>query len=228
MSDSGESDESSAIEDEFDLDIVALEEARRTIDKQNEVLNNIDDKAARILRINLVIVGLLTTGLSISIGDGTSQSDSVRELLPDILNIYTELGMLSLLLSTALAALTYTASASRIGLTGGGLKKMIFEGDAPDRKRLRGLIDSYSTWIERNYRTNAYNAPLATATLLLLVYAVTLLVLGGIETIRGVQSLEITGAVIFLGLFTYSTGIISQVKRYKQSRGNTNASGGER
>ena len=37
--------------EDFDLDIVALEEGRRTIDKQNEILNNIDDKAARILRI---------------------------------------------------------------------------------------------------------------------------------------------------------------------------------
>lgn len=215
----GDGDGGPATGEEFDLDLVALEEARRTVDKQNEVLNNIDDKAARILRINLVVIGLLLTGLSVATRSDGGQSESARELLPVVANIYTELGVLALLLSTALAALTYTASASRIGLSGNSLRQIVFEGNAPDRKRLRGLANSYASWIESNYETNAYNAPLATGTLLLLVYAVTLLVLGGIETLRAVHWYEAGGAIIFLFVFTLSTGIKEQIQRHLELRG---------
>jgi uncharacterized membrane protein YozB (DUF420 family) len=204
--------------EEFDLDLVALEEGRRTIDKQNEILNNIDDKAARILRINLVIVGLLLTGLSVTTGT-EKQTDPVQEVLPDVINVYTELALLALLLSTGVAALTYTASALRIGVTGGSLRRIVFEGDTPDRKRLRGLTRSYSKWIEQNYRTNAYNAPLATLTLIFLVYAVVLLVLSGIEIIRAVQWYENVAALVFLIIFTALTGIKGQIERYLRLRG---------
>jgi hypothetical protein len=203
---------------EFDLDLVALEEGRRTIDKQNEILNNIDDKAARILRINLVIVGLILTGLSIATGAGR-QTEPVQQLLLDTINIYTQLGLLALLLSTGVAALTYSASALRIGVSGESLRRIVFEGDIPDRKRLRGLTRSYSNWIEQNYRTNAYNAPLATLTLSCLVYAVVLFTLGGIETIRGVLWYENAVALIFIVIFTFLTGIVGQVRRHLQLRG---------
>lgn len=202
--------------EEFDLDRIALEEGRRTIDKQNEILDSIDTKAARILRVNLVIVALLFTALSVATG---SQADPVQEVLPNVLNLYTGLGILALLLSTGLAALTYTASAVRIGVTGGSLRSIVFEGDTSDRKRLRGLTRSYAKWIEQNYRTNAFNAPLATLTLILLVYAVVLLVLGGIESIRSVRLYEIVGAVAFLLLFTSLTGIKGQIQRYFRLRG---------
>jgi hypothetical protein len=204
--------------DEFDLDLVALEEGRRTIDKQNEVLNNIDDKAARILRINLVIVGLVLTGISLATGDG-EQTEPVQELLPGVINIYTELGLLALLLSTGVAALTYTASVSRIGVTGKSLRRIVFEGSFSDRKRLRGLTRSYSKWIEQNYQTNAYNAPLATFTLIFLVYAVVLLTLGAIEAIRPVRIYENAVALVFILAFTGLTGIKGQVQRYLRVRG---------
>jgi hypothetical protein len=219
MSDGGNGDDAEAsTSDEFDLDLVALEEGRRTIDKQNEILNNIDDKAARILRINLVIVGLILTGLSVATGTD-KQTGSVQAALPDVINIYTELGLLAILLSTGVAALTYTASALRIGVTGGSLRRIVFEGDISDRKRLRGLTRSYSKWIEQNYRTNAYNAPLATLTLVFLVYAVVLLTLGGIETIRSVRWYENVVALGFGIVFTVLTGIIGQIKRYLRLRG---------
>lgn len=211
-------DAGSSPTEEFDLDLIALEEGRRTIDKQNEILNNIDDKAARILRINLVIVGLILTGLSIATGAGR-HTGPVQEALPDVINVYTELALLALLLSTGVAALTYTASALRIGVTGGSLRRIVFEGDTPDRKRLRGLTRSYSQWIEQNYRTNAYNAPLATLTLIFLVYAVVLLTLGGIETIRAVQWYENVVALVFIVVFTGLTGIKGQIQRYLPLRG---------
>ncbi|MCF2207880.1 hypothetical protein KVP02_09495 [Halobacterium salinarum] len=219
MVDSADNDDDESPDEEFDLDLVALEEARRTIDKQNEVLNNIDDKAARILRINLVIMGLLLTGLSLAMGNGGENENLVRETLPNVANIYTESGLIILLFSTALAALTYTASALRIGVTGDSLEQIVFEGNASDRKRLRGLAKSYSSWIRRNHQTNAYNAPLATGTLLLLVYSVTLFALGGIEALRTVRWYEILGATLFLLAFTYSTKIHRQISRYYHLRG---------
>lgn len=214
----GDDDAGSTSTEEFDLDLVALEEGRRTIDKQNEILNNIDDKAARILRINLVIVGLILTGLSVATGTG-GQGDPVQEVLPDVINIYTELGLFALLLSTGVAALTYTASALRIGVTGGSLRRIVFEGDTSDRKRLRGLTRSYSKWIEQNYRTNAYNAPFATLTLIFLVSAVVLFTLGGIETIRTVQWYENAVALVFIIIYIALTGIKGQVQRYLRLRG---------
>lgn len=104
-------------------------------------------------------------------------------------------------------------------MTGGSLRRIVFEGDTPDRKRLRGLTRSYSKWIEQNYQTNAYNAPLATLTLIFLLYAVVLLILGGIETIRAVQWYETVIALAFGAIFTALTGIKGQIKRYMRLRG---------
>lgn len=208
---------------EFDLDLVAIDEARRTIDKQNEVLNNIDDKAARILRINLVVVGILLSGLSLAMNNSGQQTDPLVKLLPAIVNVYTELGMVALLLSTAFAAVTYTASALRIGVSGDSLRQIVFEGTASDRDRLRGLADSYASWIQTNHRTNAFNAPLATVTLILLVCAVTFFLLGGLEALRDVRGYELAAVVVFLVIFTHSTGITGQIRRYVRLRAKTDS-----
>ena len=144
-----------------------------------------------------MIVGLLLTGLSVATSTDR-QTGPVQDVLLDIINIYPELGLLTLLLSTGVAALTYTASALRIGVTGGSLRRIVFEGDASDRKRLRGLTRSSSKWIEQNYQTNGYNSPLATLTLIFLVYAVVLLILGGIEMVRGVQCYENFVGLVFI------------------------------
>ena len=48
---------------------LAREEGQRTIDYQIEAFDDIDDKAARILRLNLLVLSILLTGLSIIVTD---------------------------------------------------------------------------------------------------------------------------------------------------------------
>jgi hypothetical protein len=168
MSDDGESD---------DIDIVSIsrEEAHRTIDNQIQTLDDIDSKAAKILRINLVILGILLTGVSLATTPGSASDGPIY--YADLVNRYTIGGTVLLLVSTGVAAITYTSSSLQAGVGPDDLRAFL-DNDYSDRQNLEGLVAGYAEWIEYNYKTNAKNAPLGTLTLLLLIFAMTALALG--------------------------------------------------
>lgn len=65
-------DSSDGGDSEFDILTIAREEAHRTVDHQLSTLNDIDTKAAKILRLNLLLLSIVLTGLSVV---GTRSSD---------------------------------------------------------------------------------------------------------------------------------------------------------
>lgn len=91
-------------------------EARETATGQQETLNDIDSKASKILRVNVLLIGVIISTLSIAAKIGGKPATAGPDngtptlLLDHFLNLYTKLGVGFLILSTALAALTYTAS----------------------------------------------------------------------------------------------------------------------
>lgn len=207
-----------------DILVIAREEAHRVVDSQIQTLNDIDAKAARILRLNLVLIGILLTGLSIARPDSASSPTLIA--FSDLSNVYNFAGIVFLLLSTGFAALTYTSSSLQSGVAASGLRDMV-ENDYSDRENLEGVITSYAKYIEYNRRVNAKNAPLGTLTLIFLVFGIVSVSLGvkkaATEQVEP-WLLVLVGA--FLLFFLYLTGIVGQLRRvYRISRLSTQVEG---
>lgn len=99
-------------------------EARETVDAQRETLNDIDTKASKILRLNVALIGILISVLSIAIQVGPDSETGLGNTAPFI-NIYTEIGLGALVLSTAFAAMTYTASELDVGVSSENLTGLL-------------------------------------------------------------------------------------------------------
>lgn len=206
-------------DNDIDITTIAREEAHRTVDNQIQTLNDIDTKAARILRINLVLLSITLTGFSITINLQSSQETKSAPLhVVDLVNGYTLAGLVLLLLSTAVAGITYTASSLRIGMNPRDLRDVL-DNQYSDRQNLDGLVSSYASWIQYNYEINAKNAPLGTMTILLLIYAMTALALGvKAAATEGVEWWLAVISVFLLTGMTWTTGIWGQLRRYWRTR----------
>lgn len=212
----GDDEDSESGKSEIDLLSISREEAHRTIDKQVSTLNDIDTKAVKILRLNLLLLSIILTGFSIVGRTGKTQTMSA--VASQFGNEYVVAGLISILLSTALAALTYTASSMREGPSGDDIDQLLY-GDFTDRQKLYGLVSSYAEWTRMNFKTNTKNAPLGTATVAFLVYGIVSLATGvyGILS-SGVPWWLTLGVVICLAIFTWQTGIYGQIQRYRRNR----------
>lgn len=209
-------DSSDGGDSEFDILTITREEAHRTVDQQLSTLNDIDTKAAKILRLNLLLLSIVLTGVSVV---GTRSVDqSVSTTVSQYSNSFVVAGLVSILVSTVLAALTYTSSSMRGGPSGRDLHRLLY-GDFTDRQKVYGLVESYSKWTQSNFRTNTRNAPLGTMTVSFLVYGIVFLAVGVYETVSsGVPWWLTLIVVVSLLVFTWRTGIYGQLRRYWRYR----------
>jgi hypothetical protein len=162
----------------------AREELRTTFTYQVERLREIDTKAIEILKANLVLIGIVVTGGSIVV---QTEFD-----LGGFLNPFTFGGGILLLVSTGLAAVTYTASDLRGGLSIADVDAVIAAEHGRTRPEEAGgdgardrppgfderLLRSYAEWIDYNARVTAVNDLLATVTVLLVFLAFVYVVAG--------------------------------------------------
>ncbi|SMO79245.1 hypothetical protein [Halorubrum cibi] len=177
----------------------AREELRTTFTYQVERLREIDTKAIEILKANLVLIGIVVTGGSIVV---QTEVD-----LGGFLNPFTLAGGLLLLVSTGLAAVTYTASDLRGGLSIADVDAMIAaerergspvdveDRDADDAGSTtpgfdERLLRSYAEWIDYNARVTAVNDLLATVTVLLVFLAFVYVVAGVAVGAAGLSAAE--------------------------------------
>lgn len=206
--------------DDEGVDVLSIsrEEAHRTVDSQVRTLESIDTKAAKTIRLNLVLLGIILTGLSLATAPETAPDGPVY--YSDLVNVYTITGTGLLLGSTAVAAVTYTSSSLRVGVGPTDLRSFL-DNDYSDRANLEGLVEGYAEWIEYNYEINAKNAPLGTLTVLLLLVAMASLALGVKQAATGrVEWWLLAGTVGLLLLVVYLTGFLVQVRRYWRIRSN--------
>lgn len=191
------------------------EEAQRTVNEQVQTLNDIDTKANKILRLNVLLIGSLLTIVSI-----TLQSPDRFPQLATLINPYTILGTGLLLMSTALAALTYTASTNRVGISANDLLKLTVENDYSEVQVLDTIvIEGYPNWIKFNDKTNIINSLYITLTILALIYAISSFSVGIVVASPYVLAwYEYGTLLIVLGVYTYSTGIKNQIDRYLETR----------
>lgn len=159
-----------------DTDILSelRSEARETVDAQTNTLTDIDTKASRILRLNVVLMGILVSVASIAVQNGSGEEAAA---LDPFINLYTQAGVSALILSTVFAAMTYTASELDVGLSSENLKRLL-EADFSGNDVEALLVKNYIVRINFNRSTNIRNIPLIQLTIVLVVTSVVFFALG--------------------------------------------------
>lgn len=182
----------------------SIDEARQTLDSQIENLSDIDEKASKILRINVLIIGVILSALTLS----SNQNTPVRESI----NIYLLIGFAFLIVSTATAGLTYTSSSLRIGMSKSDIVTM-FKEDLDSEELDHILSKSYAQWIRSNQSTEILNSFYSTSTILLLVFGVSFLTLGLYDSlVDSVPQWLLLGTVAFLLVTILASGYYTQIK----------------
>lgn len=187
-------------------------EARKTVDGQRETLNDVDTKASRILRLNVLLIGVIVSALSIAVQNGGGPASTLPGVGP-FLNLYMKLGVAFLILSTALAALTYTASELDVGVDSDNLTSLLrAEMPLDDAREL--LVKNYVVRINFNRSTNIRNIPLITSTIVFLVVAVVCFALGIYEAVIDYVPLWLSiSALLLVACVVGISGLLKQTLR---------------
>jgi len=187
-------------------------EARETVEAQKATLDDIDTKASRILRLNIALIGILVSVLSIMTQFGSDQEAGLSSIDPFV-NIYTEIGIGALVLSTAFAAMTYTASELDVGVSSENLTELL-RADFSNEETEELLLKNYIMRINFNRSTNVRNIPLIQLTIILIVLAIISFVLGIYQGIIGpVPVWLLLAAIILIGGVVVVSGFVTQARR---------------
>lgn len=127
--------------------------------------------------------------------------------------MYTKFGIGSLVVSTALAAMTYTASELDAGVDSENLTSLIRAG-LPTEEAEELLVKNYIVRINFNRSTNLRNIPLITSTVVFVVFGIVFFSLGTYEAIVGPVPWWLSGPSLLLlfGLLWVS-GLVKQTRR---------------
>ena len=183
-------------------------EAQRTLDHQLAALDDIDSKAISILRVNTLVIGLVLSVTSIL-------TDSSNEFsVGSFYNVYMFAGVAVFLLSSMVAAATYTASDAIVGFSDETIHGVIDADLAADEFEV-GAASSYGHWIAFNDVTNIKNAPLITITAGLMILGILNLSLGVYSAVIDQWTPVIAGgAYLAYAVILYFTGLTKQVRRW--------------
>lgn len=176
------------------------EEGRETLDHQITSLRNIDDKAVRILRANILFIGLVLTAVSITI---RSPIDVLR-----FLNSHTVLGAVLLLCSCAMAAMTFLVTEYEPGI-GANAVTTTAEESLPEKQLYVRLSNGYASWMRYNESALQINGLLVTGTIILVIDAIALLtsgaVIGAVGWSRTDRSIGVLlTMVVFLSIIDFA------------------------
>jgi len=178
---------------------LTLSEARETLNRQLEAQSDIDTKAARVLRINTILLGIVISGVSFLLDDSILRDGG------QVFNGFTVAGLVLLLGSTAFAALTYSASDSVVGISQEDIETLI-DGEYSAIANREGLALSFGEWIEFNSETIDIDAFYFTSTTTLLIWSLSFLSLGIADAISHpirYPSLSLVAGTLLV--FTYTT-----------------------
>jgi len=188
------------------------QEARQTVDAQRATLEDIDTKASRILRLNVTLIGILVSVLSIVTQFGPETESGLGRIEP-FLNVYTEIGVGALVLSTAFAAMTYTTSELDVGISSENLTDLL-RADFSREETEELLIKNYIIRINFNRSTNVRNIPLFQLTILFIIVAIVSFVLGLYRGVVGTIPMWHLGfATLLLLAVVAVSGIVRQTRR---------------
>ncbi|SFR41955.1 hypothetical protein SAMN04487947_1205 [Halogeometricum rufum] len=165
----------------------ACREARHTMDQQIEKIHREDQKAVGIFRLNLLVLGILSSALSLSI-----RTDAIAT--SHFLNAHTALGALALLGSSVVAAMAYTSSSFEMGID---LSRV--EADGNSDKTYKGFYEKlhaeYCDWVTHNQKVHQFNSYAITWAMAIAIAGIVFFA-GGIV----VGAIQIRGAGISYGM----------------------------
>lgn len=169
------------------------EEARAVLEHQLDTLNDIDDKAARTVRITALLVGAIFG--AISFGDASSL----------IVNQYTWWGSVSLILAVVLGMTTYSQSSPYVGPKPDDWERLL-ETSSSRAEMLDTLVsEGYSGWVEYNDTVNEIDSYFLELTQWAL--ATSLLLFGVGLTAEFVPSASYVPQLPSLARFSYSLSV---------------------
>lgn len=185
------------------------QESEKTLQYQLQSLNDIDSKAISILRVNVLLLGLILTAASFV-------ADSSLDLAM-FGNIYLYTGIVSLIFSSTLAALTYTASDIEVGIPSDKINEVI-DSDLTEEEFELAVAQSHTRWIWFNNKTNIINAPLITLTNILLIISISNLALGVYAAVIGDHVIIVAIIMwVLLGIFVISSNLINQLNSVRKN-----------
>ncbi|WP_276300331.1 hypothetical protein [Halorussus lipolyticus] len=189
---------------------LARTEARETIAEQTAKLSDINEKAVQIFRLNIVVVGILISGISLSIRSEVVTASALS-------NPFIEFGVGLLFSSIVFASVTYTSTRGEIGVNPDDVTDRILEDRFDYDLVEEGLAEAYATWIQENYRANTKNALLFTLTLLTTVTGICYLLLGAVEVYTAPLPwhTNLWGLTLFVLLGKLS-GLPGQLRRWRK------------
>jgi len=141
------------------------EEARNVLDHQIDILNDIDSKATKTVRITAIILGLIVS------------APSVIENPNGFVNPFTKWGVVGLVLSITLGMFTYSTSSPDLGPSPNDISRLL-DNKYREDEWLVILLDSYEDWIDRTQRVNRFNGVFLALTQLSLITSLALLAWG--------------------------------------------------
>jgi len=152
MGESGESRDQKSeddLEEEHDLEALRIthEEARAVIDHQIDAIDDVDDKAAYSLRLNILLLGLLLTISSIIVGN--QSTPSIQTFINPIMGI----GVVCSGFSIVSAIWAYTSTRTETG-PGPNDLELHLEEKFDEEEWLEILVRNYPRWIRQNAQSN--------------------------------------------------------------------------
>lgn len=175
------------------------EEARTTLDKQFSSQGNLNRQNNRFLRLNFILSGLILTALSLSNGE-------TAYLNAPTLDWFTITGLCFLVLSTGVSLISvYDSMALFGGIDSRTIQPTLRHG--LDDKRLHlDLIDAYGDWIGKNQELIVRRTAFMLTTALLLLYSLTFIALGILNSLVGpIPTPVVLGIIFLLFLITYES-----------------------
>lgn len=178
------------------------DELRRTVDYQVVWQRDIDDKAARTIRFNALVLGAVVPVFSFAVRFGLVGS------VEAFYDLHVAGGVVALLASAALAGVTYTGSDLDVGISPRDVR-VARRRSLADREVHDVLVASYARWIRSNRRTLSVNSTFISVTVLLTISALVLLALGMLQAATGgVSALVRVGAYLALGAVAFGTQVL--------------------
>lgn len=187
----------------------AREEGRATLDAQLDALDDVDDKALAVFRLDIALVGALVSVLTFAVESDVAAAAA-------LVNPATGVGVGLFALSAAAAGLTYVAVGQHVGVGPAGL-------DPADRRSerayLAALVDGYGEWIRANERATRRKALLVTLSIFGTTAGALALAVGAVLAFTGRWLWPTVGALAVLVAFALLAGVPRAIRRSLDSRG---------
>ena len=166
-------------ETEYDIESLRRthEEGRATLDHLISTINDTDDKAAYTLRINILILGIVATIISLTLREGIVQAQ-------DVSNVALYVAIASSILSLVVSLLIYSRTEFKVGLSANDLGSVLGEKFSEERLLL-ALIRSEQRWIRYNEKTNKWDADRLFLAQFLLLFSIVSYLVAGYILVQG-------------------------------------------